>query len=219
VNDCHRVRTKENRYKRLFYVLFILVLAYSAVIAHQSFSADLLKVFLPFFVKYYGPYQAFLFAFETTMFFWIFYLMNKKHYYEFQRNKNSMRFQYTLAFLYHIGALVQILTYHLSTPGDDGYPLRECVFLTFANGVPILFFLKFLALIKIKSHIDILQGVSKLDYLMKISVFQINKNVFIQKRKEEIGDSFCRFSSFMSDTVTNVEEFDFSAQYHGRGSI
>ena len=44
---------------------------------------------------------------------------------------------------------------------------------------PILFSLKALTIICVKSHIDILQGVSKIDHLLRVSIFQVFKDVRI----------------------------------------
>ena len=92
--------------------------------------------------------------------------MTKKHDYEFHRNKKSMRLQYALAFVYHLIMLAYGVV--ILVGSNQTYNLTIDVVI---NLSPILFCLKFIALIKIKSHIDILQGVSKLDHLMKVSVF------------------------------------------------
>ena len=84
----------------------------------------------------------------------------------------------------------------------EGYTI-DVTFIFVAALAPILFCLKFIALIKIKGHIDILQGISKLDHLMKVSVFQIYKDERIQQQKELIGDSLDRLSSFLSDISTS----------------
>ena len=49
--------------------------------------------------------------------------------------------------------------------------------------LPSTFVMIYIAIIFVKSHIDILQGISKLDYLVKVSVFQVFKDTLIQKHK------------------------------------
>ena len=130
-----------------------------------------------------------------------------KHHYEFQRNKNSMRFQYALALLYHLSVLAQgvlwiIIYYHYV------YYKYVCwAEVLFRCLPPVLFCLKFFTLVRIKGQIDVLQGITKLDHLVKVSVFQIFKDEQVQQQKEQIGDSIDRLSSFVGDTSKKSEPF------------
>ena len=83
--------------------------------------------------------------------------------------------------MYHIAAVTDsALNLGLFVPSLKALMWTNLVFKILP---PFLFCLKFVALIKIKSHIDILQGISKLDHLVKVSIFQIFKDFKIQKVK------------------------------------
>ena len=150
-------------------------------------------------------YQVIMILFETVMFVSIYWNLATKHHYEFQRNKQSMRFQYALALLYHPSVLAQGIVifyannYYISEKAAEYLRWTVVVFRCLP---PVLFCLKFLTLVRIKSHIDVLQGITKLDHLVKVSVFQIFKDKRIQQQKEHIGNSIDRLSSFFSDTST-----------------
>lgn len=152
MRDCRRVRAKEIWYKRFFYLLFTFASVYSAVVLYETLSlvsrptADQER----FLTYYYEAYQIVLYVFETCTFFGVYLLLNKRHNYEFQRNKNSMRLQYLLAFTYHLGAMC------LRAPNDIRAYLGHWTEAILIFLSPMLFFLKFLALIRVKSHIDIL---------------------------------------------------------------
>ena len=95
MRNCRRVRSVELCHKRIFYVLSLLVLGFSVFANLETLNANkgYGYEYSPFYYLYvFGPYQLLLFAFETMMFFWIYNLLIQKHFYEFQRNKDSMRF-------------------------------------------------------------------------------------------------------------------------------
>lgn len=43
-------------------------------------------------------------------------------------------------------------------------------------------------MVKVKSSNDILQGLSKLDHLLKVSAFQVNKFTYIESQKSGFDD-------------------------------
>lgn len=50
--------------------------------------------------------------------------------------------------------------------------------------------LLYFTIAKVKSADDILQGLSKLDYLLKVSVFQVYKNTELEEAKNDIDCVF-----------------------------
>jgi hypothetical protein len=74
-------------------MLFVFVLVYSVVVLYETLSlvSSPTAGQVIYYAYYYEFYQIFLYVFETGTFFRIYWLLIKKHNYEFQRNKNSMR--------------------------------------------------------------------------------------------------------------------------------
>ena len=95
----------------------------------------------------YGFYQLILMGFESLTFFMIYFMLNKNHRYEFERNKYCLKIQYALALMHHIPFFLDYLNI-LSEWSIFGLILSYLP--------PVLFCLKFLAITLVKSHIDIL---------------------------------------------------------------
>lgn len=123
----------------------------------------------PYYVELSLTYNGVLCLFELITFTWIYYSLNKYHHYEFQRNKKNLALQFFLASLYHLICVLD------NFDGNDAI-LDFIIYET----LTLLFVLKFVTIVVVKSHIDILQGICKLDHLCKISIFQIYKNKLIQ---------------------------------------
>ena len=153
MRDCQRVRSKERWYKRIFYGLFILVLLSSGYFLYLGFFLS-----YELYIHIYAGYHLIIFAFETSMFLWIYWLLVNKHHYEFQRNKNSIRIQFVLALIYHFSVFFNNFRYLVVKfmTGLLAWEYILMIALIFMHLPPILFCLQFLALIKVKSHIDIL---------------------------------------------------------------
>ena len=117
-------------------------------------------------------FNGMLFLFELITFTWIYFLLNKYHHYEFQRNKNNLTLQFFFATIYHLVCVT-----------ENFAPQSGFFSIILFESLSLLFILKFVTIILVKSHIDILQGICKLDHLLKISIFQIYKNKLIQRRK------------------------------------
>lgn len=121
-----------------------------------------------------------------TSFFTIYCLMKKYHHYEFQKHSNPMLMY---MFSYTIAGLTNALLLYMDSKISDYYTMRTyvdecdkgtylylqlaCLFFPLTN---IQYLLCLMSLIVYKKTDDVLQGVSKLDYLLKVSVFQIYKN-------------------------------------------
>lgn len=89
MRDCRKVRSKELYYIRIYYVLFLLVLAASAVTNYytliyqgETYDGYIMNNHV-IVMNGFVIYQLILFAFETVMFLLIYRLMSKKHHYEF----------------------------------------------------------------------------------------------------------------------------------------
>ena len=105
-------------------------------------------------------------------FFFIYKLMNKYHKYEFERTKRQTIMFYVFTFL----ILLFQIAFLIIIPSDLIGRATVChevvakydLYFNLLNPLPIL--LAFV-MVKIKSTKDIICGVSKLDYLLKVSVF------------------------------------------------
>jgi hypothetical protein len=140
-----------------------------------------------------------LFAISTISFWWLFILMLRLHRFEFDRNK-------TWLVMFYLGIIITVLVdyflskykYNLENNDDFGKGLKGLDDMCFNSKViwliPIKNFKDNLGLnsimfagiiLYLKKDEDILQGINKLDYLLKVSVFQIYKNKEKQNLKEE----------------------------------
>ena len=123
--------------------------------------------------------------FMIQTFYVIYTQMKKQHNYEFKRVKSTLFYQITMQgiFLCHFA-----ISYYLYWPfegwGKDYEQKGLCdemnnsrltlMILTKALYIDSLIFA--FIIVRVKSSQDILQGVSKLDHLLKVSVFQKYKN-------------------------------------------
>ena len=84
MRDCQRVRFKELCYRRIFYVLFLCVLAASAFINYNNLIlANIYYVYNNTYAIAMVSYQVILFLFETVTFVSIYRNLATKHHYEF----------------------------------------------------------------------------------------------------------------------------------------
>lgn len=144
------------------------------------------------------------FLFYNLTFSRIYYVMQKYHRYEFKRTRSTMVAYYLLsisfitintAMFYLImtdsvfdqGSLSNLFTGVAELCQEDKVEaqlLMWSMFINFMLGLPGI--LQSLIVIKLKSSQDILQGVSKLDYLLKVSVFQKYKDKTLERDKMSI---------------------------------
>ena len=120
----------------------------------------------------FGVVRMALFAFSIAFTMNVYYLMKRLHQLEFERNKRNMRLIIASFWLNLIVMTVVYVSKFLPLVQAQrwfqvlwliNYPLQ------FPN-----IFLCFI-MVKVKSSSDILQGLSKLDHLLKVSAFQVHK--------------------------------------------
>ena len=170
VSKCSTVRKTEHMLKKL---LFICLLPLCA------------KILIPFTHSItFIWFHSIMIAWEISVFGYLFYMMSQYHHYEFQRNKKTMMVQLTFAFIYHG---LMITTAFFITRSRVMFEIK-------LHAMPLFFTLPYISIIHYKSHIDILLGINKLDYLVKVSVFQVFKDTLIQKHKLAICSQIDRSS-------------------------
>lgn len=147
-------------------------------------------------------FALFLYCLLCLSFGAIFYLMNKYHYYEFHKNRRPMLlFMLAVTCSLLTNAVVIFIDSHTVNFDDlDSYASAcfnpESVSNSITIQISILFIplsnLQFIAfamsIIVSKKTDDILQGVSKLDYLLKVSVFQLYKNKDLEQTSVTTSD-------------------------------
>ena len=112
------------------------------------------------------------FTFEFVTFLWLLCLVRKLHHYEYNKIKKSMFLQILIAFFYHCLMIINLSQQvYFKKEVDERIPnpvsqneLRYAL-------VRVSNLLKFIAIIRVKTSVDPLQGINKLDYLLKASVF------------------------------------------------
>lgn len=118
--------------------------------------------------------------FATATFIHLFVLMRKRHFFEFQKSKNLMLTMFITmtvliaGFLYIvardvIGGLSVDFSIWITKRSDRPFQKLEAYFCWIMQ-VPSIF--SCLAIIELKGTKDCLQGIAKLDYLFKVSMFQ-----------------------------------------------
>ena len=140
------------------------------------------------------------------LYFYLGYLMYKNHNFEF----NKYKWQMTVFFIFTIFGLgLQLTRNYLSGSGEqhENYDeINDFCTITFLGGskkfkylfrisqfAEIMKFDQLLIcwlMVKVKSPDDILTGINKLDYLLKVSVFQIYKNPALQQNKRQMSTDF-----------------------------
>ena len=107
--------------------------------------------------------------------------MKTKHNYEYRRTHKSMQIAHCLYLLFCIYSIVAVTGFYYDELIDEKYPNCNdpfvklyCIVSIFDSEMFTL--LMSYAILVIKSTDDILQGINKLDYLIKVSVFQRYKN-------------------------------------------
>lgn len=208
-------RRREIILKRVFQVLTVVL---SIVLVFFQVSVDILYELQ----LWYSGFVAAIFFALLVSFSVIFSLMHRYHNFEFRKNRKSMIiFMLSVAtaavvdcFILYIDSLVA--DFNSMGPSNPEVPtpqpsMKTYVFAcyeaeTYAPAinlqittllVPLTnpgYVLCAISLIIYKKTDDILQGISKLDYLLKVSVFQIYKDRELEKRKFSIisDDSDCR---------------------------
>ena len=76
MRDCQTVRSRERCYLTIFYVLIILVMLSSGYDLYRVYTSDSFEI-LKLYGLIYGGFHVILFIFETSMFFWIYWLLLK----------------------------------------------------------------------------------------------------------------------------------------------
>ena len=114
----------------------------------------------------YGILRIGLFAFNILLSMNVYYLMKKLHNFEFERNKQNMRL---MILLYLVNLIVICFVYIVKVIGIYGEFFKIIWLLNYPLQFPNIF-LCFI-MINVKSSSDILQGLSKLDHLLKVSAF------------------------------------------------
>ena len=176
-------RRRELFLKSVFQIVAIVC---TAILFFFQFCIDFFgRFYLGYLVYILILYLGLCLSFAT-----IFHLMNKYHHYEFHKNRKPMLlFMLAVtASLLTNGVVVYIDSHTINFDDLDSYvsacynpesqqnsiiiqisvlfiPLSNLQFIAFATSIIVY-----------KKTDDILQGVSKLDYLLKVSVFQIYKN-------------------------------------------
>jgi len=129
--------------------------------------------------------------------------MDRFHKYEFVRTRRSMHFQLVTALLSHSIILANLINsvwsrflikWMCQSPESRIEEFQELsrprqIWLFFTNNLFIAQTLICFTIIKLKSSQDILQGISKLDYLLKVSIFQVYKDKTLRKRQLTLGST------------------------------
>ena len=113
--------------------------------------------------------------------------MKKLHSFEFQRNKKNMTMiiiAYTVALIFYAITYIQSLVRH--DRGDSLESIKIMWMINYQFQIPN-FFMCFI-MIKVKSSCDILQGLNKLDHLLMVSAFQVNKVKQFEDAKSYLDD-------------------------------
>ena len=165
------------------------------------------QVYLSLFVYLVLVINAFLFIKEIVVFSRLMYLMKRYHNFEYQRTKKSLILQMVgtvIAYSLKIGCLcIKIFVLYRIRNEFGPYLQLFCpqiekdfgpnfnstwivvgnliCFIVNAWQLPNL--ILSVTVIRVKSSLDVLQGISKLDYLLSVSTNQRNKTEEIRKRQ------------------------------------
>ena len=147
---------------------------------------------------------SFSFIFGTATFIHLFILMKRRHFFEFQRSKNIM----IVIFFIMSGQFVTF-TYVIVNDISVGLEIDFSIWITKQKELEFQkleiytcwilqfpFLLSCLAIIELKGTRDCLQGIAKLDYLFKVSIFQKYRDKELEAHKQRI------FSSITRSTIT-----------------
>ena len=159
--------------------------------------------------------------FMTYTWYVIYTQMKRKHSYEFHRVKWTLFYQLTLQllFLAHFA-----ISYYLYWPfegwGEDYYQQGYCdelnnarlILITLTKGLYIDSLIFAFIIVRVKSSQDILQSVSKLDHLLKVSVFQKYKNQQMEDRKYTMVMRASISDSFVDEVVQNLSTANMSTK-------
>lgn len=145
------------------------------------------------------------------------YLMYKRHRLEFKRSQTSMITVFVMTILL-IGLTFTIVFFHFKSQIQSNFTIEQSLWLTHTIEQPYqkleIYFvwifqvpglLVCIAIIEFKSTKDCLQGIAKLDYLIKVSMFQIYRDDKLNKNKGRLLSSMNESSnlSHLLDTGGN----------------
>lgn len=124
--------------------------------------------------------------FEVYFFSLMYFLMRREHDLEFNRTKRSMQVQIFLAVFPNILILLFPLGLFIEIKNPDTGRERGGSTVYVINWIfQIGMLLKCLMIVKIKSTYDILQGINKLDHLVKVSSFQVYKQKHLRIEQQQ----------------------------------
>ena len=168
-------------------------------------------------------------------------VFRRHHFFEYQKSKRAFITYYLLLVIYHMFDVILILQLLLSSLADDfrDYGFNRFTFSYFCeekyyqNGAVYVFLSwqyllritfdpyavsQILVIIFFKSVDDILQGICKLDYLIKISIFQFYKDPKLREEQihgytiasqgSDVGSSKFRFATQASRELNKGKTID-----------
>ena len=150
-------------------------------------KTDALSIIYSVYSQIFSAIKIIFFVFNIILTMNVYNLMKKLHSFEFQRNKKNMTMiiiAYTVALIFYAITYIQSLVRH--DRGDSLESIKIMWMINYQFQIPN-FFMCFI-MIKVKSSCDILQGLNKLDHLLMVSAFQVNKVKQFEDAKSYLDD-------------------------------
>ena len=132
------------------------------------------------------------------------------HRYEFNANKSHAWWFFGLFMLMQVAGLITDI-YSSHTSMADKVPHLYClepnIFLTMymiASNCDVTTVILGFCILNFKRNEDLLQGISKLDNILKVSIFQQDKQLKDSPRKESVGDEVPTSTTYRNETGESV---------------